>query len=185
MYTHHIHMHLWDGCVCIDTCTHTRIHTHIYTCKHRDTYTHMHSRTHTSIPSPCVEGTNLSQLRNVVAVTAGRSPCLTQSQSVCGEQLPGLRALLSPKAWFPSAFGGSRTGTRGVHRPLGPCAGSAVSQRSLHGTGFRCRPSPGHTPAWWAPCVLESHQHPRVCSWSPLHLLLGAEAMYELRTWGS
>lgn len=105
--------------------THVYTHTHIYVQTHRDTHTHMHSHTHTSIPPPFAEGTNLSQLRNIVAVTAGRSPCLTQSQSVCGEQLARLRALLSPKAWSPSACRGSRTGTRGVHRPLGPCVGSA------------------------------------------------------------
>lgn len=112
--------------VCIHTYAHARIHTYTYIRANTDTYTHMHSRTHTSVPPPCVEGTNLSQLRNTVAVTAGRSPCLTQSQSVCGEQLPGLRALLSPKAWFPSVCRGSRTGTRGVHRCLSPCVGSAA-----------------------------------------------------------
>lgn len=142
-YTHiHIHRH-----VHIHTCIHTaytctrgvgvyvythiysdtdtRIHTYTHICANTQRHTHMHSHTHTSVPPPFAEGTNLSQLRNIVAVTAGRSPCLTQSQSVCGEQLARLRALLSPKAWSPSACRGSRTGTRGVHRPLGPCVGSA------------------------------------------------------------
>jgi len=107
--------------------THARVgwvymYTHIYS----DTDTRIHTYIYVqTLPPPFAEGTNLSQLRNIVAVTAGRSPCLTQSQSVCGEQLARLRALLSPKAWSPSACRGSRTGTRGVHRPLGPCVGSA------------------------------------------------------------
>ena len=144
IYTH-IHTSVYTGTYTythVYTCTHgvgvyvythiysdtdTRIHTytHMRANTQRHIHTHMHSRTHTSVPPPFVEGTNLSQLRNVVALTAGRSPCLTQSQSVCGEQLARLHALLSPKAWSPSACRGSRTGTRGVHRPLGPCVGSA------------------------------------------------------------
>ena len=65
--------------------------------------------------------------------------------------------------------------------PTAPVRGLLISQRSLHGKGVHCRPSPGHTPAWWAPCLLESHQHPRPCSQSNVQsLYLG-----QLRTWVS
>ena len=108
--------YMYGACICM--------YTHMRT--HRDTPTHMYTAAHTtSIPQPLAEGTNLSRLCNVVAVTTGRSPCLTQSQSICAEQLAWLCSRLSPKAWSPSACSGGQTGGRGGRGPLGPCAGSA------------------------------------------------------------
>ena len=74
---------------------------------------------------------------------------------------PGSTPFCRPKPGLHLHAGGVGQEPEEYIAPLAPVWGPLVSQRSPHRRGFQCRPSPGHTPAWWAPCVLESHQHPQ------------------------